>query len=443
MTISIRDPRNIPSCKQSKSSLPPRLLFLPPAFFLDLYLSRSFLLSCSRFDHRFPLFLGQLRAGLLKRRSLRNIRGSCFLVRSSSRDNSFGCEGSTAESGSDFFEAMSSESKKSSSNGNEKLLTSEEQQAKINELRRLIGTAALPEKLSIYCSDASLARHLRARNWNVKKATKMLKDTLKWRSENKPEEIRWEDIAHEAETGKIYRSNYVDKHGRTVLVMRPSHQNSKSTKGQIKYLVYCMENAILNLPSNQEQMVWLIDFQGFNMSHISVKVTKETAHVLQDQYPERLGVAILYNPPKFFEPFFSVVKPFLEPKTYNKVKFVYSDDLNSKKIMEDLFDMDRLESAFGGNDANGFDIGKYAERMREDDKRMPLAWTRGSIPLATQAAAITVSASLDSITLSDSDPSDNEKAEDIMGGVESEIVTPIDAVASTNIGDNCSTSVHS
>lgn len=53
-------------------------------------------------------------------------------------------------------------------------------------------------------------------------------------------------------------------------------------------------------------MVWLIDFQGFNLSNISVKVTKETAHVLQDHYPERLGLAILYNPPKFFEPFYTV-----------------------------------------------------------------------------------------------------------------------------------------
>jgi hypothetical protein len=30
-----------------------------------------------------------------------------------------------------------------------------------------------------------------------------------------------EDIAHEAETGKIYRADYKDKLGRTVLVMRP------------------------------------------------------------------------------------------------------------------------------------------------------------------------------------------------------------------------------
>ena len=38
--------------------------------------------------------------------------------------------------------------------------------------------------------------------------------------------VMQEDIAHEAHTGKIYRSSYVDKHGRTVLVMRPSCQVS-------------------------------------------------------------------------------------------------------------------------------------------------------------------------------------------------------------------------
>jgi hypothetical protein len=114
--------------------------------------------------------------------------------------------------------------KKSPSNGCEKGLTSEEEQTKINEVRRLIGQ--LPDKLSVYCSDACIARYLRARNWNVKKTTKMLKESLKWRLEYKPEEIRWEDIAQEAETGKIYRSTSIDKHGRTVLVMRPSRQVS-------------------------------------------------------------------------------------------------------------------------------------------------------------------------------------------------------------------------
>ncbi|CAL0317878.1 unnamed protein product [Lupinus luteus] len=298
---------------------------------------------------------------------------------------------------------MSVDLKKTASNGNENLSISQEQQAQITEVRRLIGP--LSGKASTYCSDASIARYLRARNWHVKKAAKMLKQSLKWRAEYKPEEIRWEDVALEAETGKIYRSNYTDKHGRTVLVMRPSRQNTKSTKGQIKYLVYCMENAVLNLQTQQEQMVWLIDFQGFNLSHISVKMTRETAHVLQDHYPERLGLAILYNPPKFFEPFFTMVKPLLEPKTFNKVKFAYSDDQNTKKIIEDLFDMDLLESAFGGNDDTGFDISKYAERMKEDDKKSSSYWTGENSP----SPVSNIVPSLDSISLDADSESDNEK----------------------------------
>ncbi|KAL4022879.1 hypothetical protein IC575_016625 [Cucumis melo] len=259
------------------------------------------------------------------------------------------------------------------SKGCEKVILSEEQHMKICEVRRLLGP--LSGKSSIYCSDLSVLRYLRARNWNVKKATKMLKATLKWRSEYKPEEIQWDEVAHEAETGKVYCADCKDRHGRTVIVMRPCRQNSKTVKGQIRYLVYCMENAILNLPSNQESMIWLIDFKDFDMSNISLKATKETAHVLQEHYPERLGLAILYNAPKFFEPFWMVAKPFLETKTANKVKFVYSNDLNSKRIIEDLFDMDQLESAFGGNNNVGFNITKYAEMMKEDDKQMRCFWS--------------------------------------------------------------------
>ncbi|CAN8246849.1 unnamed protein product [Cochlearia groenlandica] len=254
------------------------------------------------------------------------------------------------------------------SNGLMKYVPTEEEQTKIEELRKLIGP--LPEKLSSFCSDDAVLRYLRARNWHVKKAAKMLKETLKWRVQYKPEEILWEDIADEAETGKIYRSSCVDKRGRPVLIMRPSVENSKSVKGQIRHLVYCMENAIQNLPPWEEQMVWMIDFHGYSLANVSLRATKETAHVLQEQYPERLSLAILYNPPKFFEPFWKVARPFLEPKTRNKVKFVYSDDPNTKQIMDEIFDdMEKMEAAFGGGDDSGFDINKHSERMKDDDKK--------------------------------------------------------------------------
>lgn len=56
-------------------------------------------------------------------------------------------------------------------------------------MRKLIGPQT--GNLAIYCTDASISRYLKARNWNVKKAVKMLKATLKWREEFKPEEICW------------------------------------------------------------------------------------------------------------------------------------------------------------------------------------------------------------------------------------------------------------
>ncbi|KAG8647976.1 phosphatidylinositol transfer protein 3 isoform X2 [Manihot esculenta] len=308
-------------------------------------------------------------------------------------------------------------SKKLQGIGAEKSLSPEEQRAKINDIRNMLGPIA--DKLPALCSDASLSRYLRARNWNSKKAAKMLKETLKWRLEFKPEKIRWEDVALEAQTGKVYKANYSDKKGRTVLVMRPGFQNTSALGGQIKHLVYCMENAIMTMNPDQEQMVWLIDFQQWTMSSISVKAARETANILQNHYPERLGLAILYNPPKVFESFWMMVKPFIEPKTYKKVKFVYTNDLESLKIMEELFDMDKLDSAFGGRSSAGFDYEAYAQRMREEDKKISdLNISGPSSPVlsaAMKTQQLGVLATADRASDEDDSSSDDEATSNLEG----------------------------
>ncbi|KAK7290716.1 hypothetical protein RIF29_05323 [Crotalaria pallida] len=252
--------------------------------------------------------------------------------------------------------------------GTGKNLSPEEQNAKVGECRKIIGPIA--DKFPTLCSDSSLLRYLRAQKYSTKKAAKMLKSTMKWRMEFKPDRLKWDDVAQDAAAGTLYRADYLDKQGRIVLVMRPGIQTSNSAAGQIKYLVYCLENAILNLSPNQEQMVWLIDFQGWSAASISLKVTKEIAQVLQDHYPERLGLAIFYNPPKIFESFLTMAKPFLEPSTLKKVTFAYPDNPRSCMIIEELFDMDKLETFFGGKNTAGFNYEAYAQKMREDDQKM-------------------------------------------------------------------------
>jgi len=71
-----------------------------------------------------------------------------------------------------------------------------------------------------------------------------------------------------------------------------------------------LENAILSLPEGQEKMVWLIDFTGWTMAHATpIKTARESTSILQNYYPERLGIAFLFNPPKVFEAFYKVKAP--------------------------------------------------------------------------------------------------------------------------------------
>jgi len=68
-----------------------------------------------------------------------------------------------------------------------------------------------------------------------------------------------------------------------------------------------LENAILNLPEGEEQMLFLIDFSGFSINNnISIRLARETISTLQNHYPNRLAVAFLYDPPKIFEAFWKV-----------------------------------------------------------------------------------------------------------------------------------------
>ncbi|KAJ0040227.1 hypothetical protein Pint_28278 [Pistacia integerrima] len=250
---------------------------------------------------------------------------------------------------------------------------SEEREAKVKELRAALGP--LSGRNLKFCTDACLRRYLEARNWNVNKARKMLEETLKWRSAYKPEEIRWNEVAHEGETGKVSRANFHDLFGRTVLIMRPGKQNTSSGEGNVKHLVYLLENSILNLAEGQEQMSWLIDFTGWTMNtNITIKTIREIVYVLQNHYPERLAISILYNPPKFFESIWKVIKYFLDPKTAEKVKFVYTDDKNSVEFMKSLFDVENLPSEFGGKATLNYDHEEFSRLMAQDDVKTAKFW---------------------------------------------------------------------
>mmetsp|Transcript_13238 Transcript_13238/g.41861 ORF Transcript_13238/g.41861 Transcript_13238/m.41861 type:complete len:282 (+) Transcript_13238:193-1038(+) len=221
-----------------------------------------------------------------------------------------------------------------------------------------------------WATDECLKRYLRARSWNVAKALKMITETIDWRASFKPEEIKWDHVKEQAVTGKMYRMEGTDKGGRPVVVMRPRNENTKDHDGQIKHLVYTIESAIDSIPpgSRDAKMTWVIDFKGYTMSKAPpMKTSIETLNILQCQYPERLGKAILYDPPMIFGVFWKMISPFIDPVTKSKIIFVYPKEeakgAAEDRMMATLFDIASLESDLGGSGPPGFDFDKYSQRM--------------------------------------------------------------------------------
>ncbi|KAK3016607.1 hypothetical protein RJ639_006485 [Escallonia herrerae] len=198
------------------------------------------------------------------------------------------------------------------------------------------------------------------------------------------------EVAHEGETGKVSRANFHDRMGRPVLIMRPGMQvfitqpstlfsagpqKTVAGEGNISHLVYLLENAILNLPEGQEQMSWLVDFTGSSINtNVPIKTAREIINTLQNHYPERLAIIILYNPPRIFEAFYKIVKYFVDQKTSQKIKFVYPNKKASVEIVKSLFDNENLPREFGGNGTLKYDHEEFSKLMVQDDVKTAKFW---------------------------------------------------------------------
>ncbi|CAN6338106.1 unnamed protein product [Urochloa humidicola] len=250
----------------------------------------------------------------------------------------------------------------------QKPASSEEQQRKIDDVRELLGD--LQKEMPSFLSDGTIRRFLREKKWSTEKAARALKDAVKWRRQFKPENICWEDFdGIENEFRRAYIPHYLDKNGRTVFVVMTSIKSSASTKQHIKQLLYNLENMAMNSEDAQEEnVVWICNFSGWTLSSTPLWETRESLHIIQNYYPGLIGAAILCNPPKIFDSFWKIIKHFIEPALQQKVEFVYSNNSESKRIMADMFDMDKLEAAFGGRNTASLDISEYAERMRRRDQ---------------------------------------------------------------------------
>lgn len=66
----------------------------------------------------------------------------------------------------------------------------------------------------------------------------------------------------------------------------------------------------LSHPAGVGRMTWLIDFAGYSLSNAPpVRMSVQTTSILQNHYPERLGLAVCYHPPIIFQITWKVKPP--------------------------------------------------------------------------------------------------------------------------------------
>lgn len=173
----------------------------------------------------------------------------------------------------------------------------------------------------MFLTQECLYRYLRATKWNVVEAEARLRNTLIWRREYGITKLTADYIGIENATGKQLIMGW-DIHSRPCQYMRPSKQNTERSPRQIEHLVYMLERSIDLMPPGQETLALLINFAETRAGQgATVGQGRQTLHILQNHYPERLGRALVSNVPWFITGFFKIITPFIDPITREKIKF--------------------------------------------------------------------------------------------------------------------------
>lgn len=146
--------------------------------------------------------------------------------------------------------------------------------------------------------------------------------------------------------------NGFDVHGRPIVWLRPSRENTKPSPRQVRHLIWQLERAIDIMPEGVNKLALVVDYKGANNNNNPpLSTAKEVINILQNHYCERLGRAVVINVPWYLNSFFSLLKPFLDPATKDKIQF--------NPEMTNLVNTEQLDAEFGGEHAYFYDHRVY------------------------------------------------------------------------------------
>ncbi|XVF63343.1 hypothetical protein PTKIN_Ptkin09bG0080300 [Pterospermum kingtungense] len=196
-----------------------------------------------------------------------------------------------------------------------------------------------PEEVSIWGiplladerSDVILLKFLRARDFKVKDAFTMIKNTVRWRKEFGIEALLDEDLGNELD--KVVFMHGVDKEGHPVCYNdyaafhnKELYQNTFGDEEKrskfLRWRTQFLEKSIRKLdfsPSGVCAIVQVNDIKNSPGLRKEIRqATTQALNLLQDNYPEFLAKQVFINVPWWYLAFNKMISPFLTQRTKNK-----------------------------------------------------------------------------------------------------------------------------
>jgi len=165
-------------------------------------------------------------------------------------------------------------------------------------------------------------------------------------------------------------------------------ETALGSHGQLRLLVYAVETAIRATADagdstprggacdlSAEQIAVIVDFSALTLRTApSRRAALRALRLLQAHYPERLGAAVVINPPQLFSLFYNAIRPFLDARTAAKVHLLAArDPARVRDHVASIFpDLALVERSLGGDapPEEEFEPERYARRMLAEEEAL-------------------------------------------------------------------------
>ncbi|CAI0556775.1 unnamed protein product [Linum tenue] len=230
-----------------------------------------------------------------------------------------------------------------------------------------------PEEVFIYGipllgddrSDVILLKFLRARDFKVKDAFTMIKNTVRWRKEFGIDSLLEEDLGNELE--KVVFTKGVDKEGHSVCYNvyggfqdKELYQNcfgdDEKSKKFLRWRIQFLEKSIRNLDFSPTGICTIVQINDLKNSPGPLKrelrqATNQALTILQDNYPEFVARQVFINVPWWYLAFNKMISPFLTQRT--KSKFVFAGPSKSAETLFKYIAPEQVPVQYGGLSKDG------------------------------------------------------------------------------------------